>query len=47
VQLRFYSAMAVPVLPYGVEAWTVMSWDQSTLQGAEICFLRGIKESTR
>jgi hypothetical protein len=36
----------IPVLPYGIDAFTVMSWDQNTLQAAEICYLRAVKGHT-
>jgi hypothetical protein len=39
VQLKLYSAVAIPVFIYGIAAYTMMTWDQGTLQAAELCFL--------
>jgi hypothetical protein len=39
-QLKYYKTMAVPVLMYGSEAWTIKKKDISRIQSAEIKFLR-------
>jgi hypothetical protein len=44
---NIYFIMAVPVLLYGSEAWTVTSRDESRLQAAEIRCLRAVKGCTR
>jgi hypothetical protein len=39
--------MAVPVLMYGSEAWTIKKRDISRIQSAEMKFLRSVKGCTR
>jgi hypothetical protein len=39
--------MAVPVLMYGSEAWTIKKKDISRIQSAEMKFLRSVKGCTR
>jgi hypothetical protein len=46
-QLKFYKMMAVPVLMYGSEAWTIKKKDISRIQSAEMKFLRSVKRCTR
>jgi hypothetical protein len=42
-QLKCYKTMAVPVLMYGSEAWTIKKNDISRIQSAEMKFLRSVK----
>jgi hypothetical protein len=46
-ELTFYKTIAVPVLMYGSEAWTIKKKDISRIQSAEIKFLRSVKGCTR
>ena len=46
-QLRYYSVMALPVICYGSETWTVKEKDKSRIQAAEMRFLRSVKGCTR
>jgi hypothetical protein len=46
-QLKFYKPMAVPVLMYGSEVWTIKKKDISRIQSAEMKFLRPVKGCTR
>jgi hypothetical protein len=39
--------MAVPVLMYGSEVWTIKKKDISRIQSAEMIFLRSVKGCTR
>jgi hypothetical protein len=39
--------MAVPVLMYGSEAWTIKKKDTSRIQSVEVKFLRSVKRCTR
>jgi hypothetical protein len=43
-QLEFYKTMAVSVLMYGREAWTINKKDISRIQSAEMKFLRSVKD---
>jgi hypothetical protein len=46
-QLKFYKTMAVPVLMYGSEAWTIKKNYISRIQSAEMKFLRSVKGCAR
>jgi hypothetical protein len=39
-QLKFYKVMAVPVLLYGCENWTLNRVDRRNIETAEMKFLR-------
>jgi hypothetical protein len=45
--LKFYKIMAVPVLLYGSETWTLRKRDWNTIQAAEMKYLRTVKGCTR
>jgi hypothetical protein len=45
-QLKFYKTMAVPVLMYGSEAWTIKKKDISRIQSTEMKFSRSVKRCT-
>ena len=46
-ELKFFKVMAVPLLMYGSEAWTIGRREESRLQSAEMWFLRAVKGCTR
>jgi hypothetical protein len=39
-QLKFYKIMAVPMLKYEIENWTINRSDKKKIESAEIKFLR-------
>jgi hypothetical protein len=41
--LKFYKVMAIPVLLYGCETWTLKKRDWNIIQGAEMKYLRTAK----
>jgi hypothetical protein len=45
--LKLYKIMAVPVLLYGSETWTLRKRDWSRIQAAEMKYLRTVKGCTR
>lgn len=46
-QLKFYKTMALPTLLYGSENWVLRRADESSIQSAEMKFLRAVKGCTR
>jgi hypothetical protein len=40
--LKFYKVMAIPVLLYGYETWTLKKTDRNRIQAAEIKYLRTV-----
>ena len=45
-QIRFYKMMAVPVLMYGSENWSLNRSDKRKIETAEIRFLKPMAEYT-
>jgi hypothetical protein len=45
--LKFYKIMAIPVLLYGCEIWTLKKRDWNRIQAAEIKFFRTVKGCTK
>jgi hypothetical protein len=41
--LTFYEVMAIPVLLYGCETWTLRKTDWNRIQAAEMKYLRTLK----
>lgn len=46
-KLKFYKVMAVPMLAYGSETWTLNKKQQSKIQASEMKFLRSVKGCTK
>lgn len=46
VQIKFYKVMAIPMLLYGNETWTMNKKDATKIQSAEVKFLRSVKGCT-
>jgi hypothetical protein len=46
-QLKFYKTMAIPPLLYGSEGWILRRKYESSIQSAEMKFLRAVKGCTR
>ena len=45
-QIKFYKVMAVPVLMYGSENWSLTRSDKRKIEAAEMRFLRPMTGST-
>jgi hypothetical protein len=45
-QIKFYKVMAVPVLMYGSENWSLNRSDKREIEAAEMIFLRPMAEYT-
>jgi hypothetical protein len=45
-QLKFYKIMAVPMMTYASENWTINRWDNNKTESAEIKFLRSVAGNT-
>jgi hypothetical protein len=46
-QMKFYKVMALPVLLYGSETWTIKTKDMSKIQATEMRYLRSVKGCTK
>jgi hypothetical protein len=46
-QIKFYKVMALPVLLYGSETWTIKTKDMSKIQATEMRYLRSVKGCTK
>ena len=44
--IKFYKVMAVPVLMFGSESWTLTQNQRKRIEAAEMTFLRRAKECT-
>jgi hypothetical protein len=45
--LKFYTVMAIPVLLYGCEIWTLKKRDWNRIQAAEMKYFRPVKGCTK
>jgi hypothetical protein len=43
--MKFYKVMALPVLLYGSEAWTIKTKDMRKIQETEMRYLRSVKDA--
>jgi hypothetical protein len=46
-QIKFYKVIALPVLRYGSEAWTIKTKDMSKIQATEMRYPRSVKGCTK
>jgi hypothetical protein len=46
-QIKLYKAMAVPILTYGSEFWTVTKQQEAKTETAEMRFLKRVPDYTR
>jgi hypothetical protein len=46
-QMKFYKVMALPVLLYGRETWTIKTKDMNKIQATEMRYLRLVKGCTK
>jgi hypothetical protein len=47
IQMKFYEVMALRVLLYGSETWTIKTKDMSKIQATEMRYLRSVKGCTK